>query len=266
MQATLNRSSATEHESEPDRRMHRRTSAAPGGGTRRRPPCRATPRVGCGNEVRDGVRDARRAAPGPAARRGYPRGVPDPIILGYDPATLRERIDVDAAEARLTEVLAFRSLAAMNEQVALLRMLGRLDEAFDIAQAAYRQSRFTGAREDALAARIRRAQVQQYQGKLDVALTELSGCVDEAITHEWHEHAGFALQHRGKTRFDLGDYAGALADFERALEERERDGIPQNQVESTKFAIRATKAILDGTDAPDPGEHDRPAGIPTLDA
>lgn len=190
--------------------------------------------------------------------------MPEPIILGYDPETLRERIDVGAAEARLDEVRPFRSLAAMNEQVALLRMLGRLDEAFDLAQAAYRQSRFTGAREDALAARIRRAQVQQYQGKLDAALVELSGCVDEAVAHEWHEHAGFALQHRGRVKFDQGDFAGALEDFERALAERGHEGIPQHQVESTHFAIRATRAILDGASASD-ADTVRP-GIPPLDA
>lgn len=191
--------------------------------------------------------------------------MPEPIILGYDPETLRERIDVGAAEARLAEVRQFRSLAALNEQVALLRMLDRLDEAFDIAQAAYRQSRFTGAREDALAARIRRAQVQQYQGKLDTALVELSGCVDEAVLHEWHEHAGFALQHRGKVKFEQGDYRAALEDFVLAQEHREHEGIPPNQLESTKFAVRATRAIIDGGELP-PDEPATNTGVPTLDS
>ena len=190
--------------------------------------------------------------------------MPEPIILGYDPATLRERIDADAAEARLAEIRPFRSLMALNEQVALLRMLGRLDEAFEIAQTAYRQSRFTGAREDALAARIRRAQVQHAQGKLDVALVELSGCVDEAITHEWHEHAGFALHHRGRMRFEQGDLNGALADFEQALVERAHDGVPAHQVESTKFAIRATRALQDGSS--EPLESHATESIPPLEA
>lgn len=191
--------------------------------------------------------------------------MPDPIILGYDPETLRELVDVAAAEARLDEVREFRSLAALNEQVVLLRVLDRLDEAFEVAQAAYRQSRFTGAREDALAARIRRAQVQHYQGKLDAALVELSGCVDEAIVHDWHEHAGFALQHRGKLRFEQHDFNGALEDFELALEHREREGIPAHQVESTKFAMRATRAILEGAETP-LDEAPSATGIPTIDA
>lgn len=193
-----------------------------------------------------------------------------PIILGYDPETLRERIDVTAAEARLAEILPFRSLTALNEQVALLRMLGRLDEAFDTAQAAYRQSRFTGAREDALAARIRRAQVQQFQGKHDVALTEMNGCVDEALTHEWHELAGFALQHRGKVHFELGELQEALADFEAALAERQHEGVPGNQLESTKYAIRVTRERLGGATEPADDVSSTPAdaghGVSPLDA
>ncbi|GGA73068.1 hypothetical protein GCM10011490_24860 [Pseudoclavibacter endophyticus] len=191
--------------------------------------------------------------------------MPEPIILGYDPETLRERIDVEAAEARLDEVRQYRSLAALTEQVVLLRMLGRLDEAFEVAQAAYRQSRFTGAREDALGARMRRAQVQHYQGKLDTALVELTGCVDEAVAHEWHEHAGFALQYRGRVKFEQADYRGALTDFEAAQDHRERQGVPPSQLEPTTFAIRVTRAVLEGAESP---ADDAPlgVGIPTLDA
>ncbi|MGO1544690.1 MAG: hypothetical protein ACTHXA_10165 [Gulosibacter sp.] len=170
-----------------------------------------------------------------------------PIILGYDPETLRERIDADAAASRLEEIERFRSLAALNEQVALLRMLGRLDEAFEKAQAALRQSRFTGSREDSLAARVRRAQVEQYQGKLDTALNELTSCVEEAVAHEWGELAGFSLQHRGKVLAELDRLDEALEDFERALKYRESDGIPADATNSTKFAIRAVRAKLEGT-------------------
>jgi tetratricopeptide (TPR) repeat protein len=179
-----------------------------------------------------------------------------PIILGYDPETLRERIDADAATARLEEISKFRSLAALNEQVALLRMLGRLDEAFERAQTAARQSRFTGSREDSLAARVRRAQVTQYQGKLEAALGELTNCVEEAVAHDWAELAGFALQHRGKVLFELERYDEALADFERALKFRESDGIPADQKNSTKFAIRVVRAKLEGAGTPD--EFDEP--------
>lgn len=178
--------------------------------------------------------------------------MPDaPIILGYDPETLRERIDVAAAEARLAQIAHLRSLAATNERVALLRMLGRLDDAFDDAQSAYRQSRFTGAREDALAARIRRAVVQQYQGKTEVALRELDGCVDEARTHEWSGLAAFALQHRGKTHFDRGELEAALQDFEEALKLRSEGQSPADQIESSKFAVRVVRDRLRGEESAD---------------
>jgi len=173
-----------------------------------------------------------------------------PIILGFDPTTLRERIDVAAAEARLEEIGHLRSLSAMEEKVSLFRLLGRLDEAFSTAQAAYRQSRFTGSRTDALAARVRRAQVQQELGKRDAALVELNGCVDEAVAHDWHLLAAFALQHRGRLLFELDDYRAALADFERALELRTEHGAPNDHIQASKFAVRATQSILGGDAAP----------------
>lgn len=184
----------------------------------------------------------------PGDTLGY---VPDtPIILGFDPATLRERIDTDAAQARLAEIGRYRSLTALNERVTLLRLLDRLDEAFEVAQMALRQSRFTGSREDSLAARIRRAQVMHAQGKLEPALHELTGCVEEAVAHEWAPLAGFALQQRGKVRFELGDFQEALDDFERAAAYRQADGVPQDQERASRYAVRVARARLEGGDAP----------------
>ena len=174
-----------------------------------------------------------------------------PIILSFDPQTLRERIDVDAANERLAEIERYRSLTALNQQVTLLRLLGRYDEAFDKAQAAARQSRFTGSREDSLEARIRRAQVDHYRGKTDTALGELTNCVDEAVAHEWGTLAGFALYNRGKLLFELDQLEEALADFERALKFREADSQAVDQTTATKFAIRAVRAKLEGHSSPD---------------
>src|SRR6185437_13358842 len=106
----------------------------------------------------------------------------------------------------LDELGELRSLSALNEKAVLLRLVGRLDEAWQVANEALRQARFTGDREQVLGARIRRAQVLQYQGKLEEAVTELSGCVDEARTHEWTALEAFAVQNRGKTYFDQKDY------------------------------------------------------------
>lgn len=183
------------------------------------------------------------------------------IILSFDPHTLRERIDVDAANERLAEVEMYRSLTALNQQVTLLRLLGRYDEAFDKAQAAARQSRFTGSREDSLEARIRRAQVEHYRGKLDTALGELTNCVDEAIAHEWSALAGFALFNRGRLHFEMDRPEEALADFERALKFREADSTAIEQTVATKFAIRAVRAKIEGHSVPD----DQPEPLSTID-
>lgn len=201
-----------------------------------------------------GSADTRARSPTPAVRAGTLQRVSAaPIILGYDPETLRERIDPEAARARLDVVQQFRSLAAMNERVSLLRLLGRLDEAFDLAQAAYRQSMFTGSREDILAARMRRAVVTQFQGeedpaKLELAISELTTCAEEALSRDWHVLAGTALQHRGKVHFDRGDYQAALADFEQAEVLRRRDGVPPDQLASTQFALQVVRELLGSGD------------------
>lgn len=183
-----------------------------------------------------------------------------PIILGYDPDTLRERVDAQAAEARLEEIAHLRSLAALNERVTLLRLLGRVDDAFEVAQAAYRQSRFTGAREDALAAKIRRAVVQHAQGKGDVALRDLDVCVQEARDHEWLDLTATALQHRGHVHFAEGDADLALADFEEALKIRESINTSADRVEASKFAVRVARARVEGTALPAEPAH--PASHP----
>jgi hypothetical protein len=167
------------------------------------------------------------------------------IILGYDPSTLRERVDLLEAGRRLEELGDLRSLSALNEKVALLRLIGRLDDALVIANEALRQARFTGDREQVLAARIRRAQVLQYQGKLDEALIELSACVDNAHINEWMRLEAFALQCRGKVQFDQRDFAPALSDFTSAVFLREKLGAKKDEVESSLVAVAVVQSFLD---------------------
>ncbi|WP_150307828.1 hypothetical protein [Planctomonas psychrotolerans] len=159
------------------------------------------------------------------------------IFLGYDRETLREQVDLLAAGRRLDELENQRSLAALTEKLALYRMVGRIDEAWLMANETVRQARFTGDRETLLAARIRRAQIQQYQGKLEIALMELSGCVDEAHTHDWALLEASALEHRGKSYFDKGDYRRALVDLEDAHALRERENVSAAQLEATSVGI-----------------------------
>ncbi|WP_223691898.1 tetratricopeptide repeat protein [Leifsonia poae] len=167
------------------------------------------------------------------------------IILGYDPSTLRERVDLRAAGLRLDELGGLRSLSALNEKTVLLRLLGRLDEAMEIANEAVRQARFTGEREQLLGARVRHAQVLQYSGKLDEAITELTGCVDEARAHDWTALEAFAVQNRGKTAFDAGDYENALADVTAAVFLREKLGASPGDIESSLIAVAVVQSFLD---------------------
>lgn len=166
------------------------------------------------------------------------------IILGYDLTTLREKVDLAAAEARLTELEGLRDTASLNERVGLLRMVGRLDEAWDAANESLRNVRFTGDREMVCLARIRRAQVQQFQGKLDIARVELTSCVDEARNHDWISTEATALQHRGNVLFDQREYVSALDDFRTAAAIRTRIGTSPDLIQSSLVAVAVAESFL----------------------
>ncbi|WP_241979124.1 hypothetical protein [Cryobacterium sinapicolor] len=167
-----------------------------------------------------------------------------PIIIGYDAVTLREKVDLPAAELRLEELGELRSLSALNEKVVLLRLTNRLDEAWDMANTALRQSRFTGSREELALSRIRRAQVQQFRGKLDEAVTELTHCVLESETHEWAGVASFARESRGKVHFEQGDLDAALADFRASVTLREQAGATPALLESALVAVAVVESFI----------------------
>lgn len=168
------------------------------------------------------------------------------IIVGYDPVTLREKIDDAALAERLDEISELRSSTALNEKVGLLRLSGRLEDAWDVANEAVRQARFGGDREQLALARMRRAQVQQFRGKLDAALTELSDCVAEAHAHDWPGAEAFGLQHRGKVNFELGNFPAALRDFRDALTIRVRINSSPDQIDSSMIAIAVVESFLEG--------------------
>jgi tetratricopeptide (TPR) repeat protein len=115
----------------------------------------------------------------------------------------------------------------------------------DVANEAVRQARFTGDREQLLGARVRRAQVLQFQGKVDEAITELTGCVDEAAAHEWTALQAFAVQNRGKAYFDAKDYENALADVTAAVFLREKLGASPAEIESSLIAVAVVQSFVD---------------------
>nr|WP_246318712.1 hypothetical protein [Leifsonia psychrotolerans] len=126
----------------------------------------------------------------------------------------------------------------------MLRLIDRLDEAALIASESVRLSRFTGSREQLAGSRIRRAQVLQYQGKLDEAYSELSHCVQEAETHEWVDLATLARENRGKVLFDQGNLDAALVDFTAAVFLREKSGASVDELESSLLAVAVIEKFI----------------------
>lgn len=167
------------------------------------------------------------------------------IITGYDPTTLHEKVDLLAAGERLTEIGDLRSLSALNEKVVLLRLVGRLDEAWEVANEAVRQARFTGDRQAQLGTRIRRAQVLHFRKKFDEAVNDLSGCADEARDRGWTSLEAAAVQNRGRAHFDRGNYAEALVDFKAAVFLREKMGASIDELESSLVAVAITESFID---------------------
>lgn len=158
-------------------------------------------------------------------------------IRGYDPETLREIIDPQQCRERLAEIGEQRSLPALLERVWLLKVLDRLDDALVISEESVRVARMAGTRKDLLRARILHATVQQFRGAYEAADYELTTCAEEAEGQGWASIAAFALQHRGKVRFDAGDLDDARDDFKRTLFLRQEAGAPEEQLESTLLAI-----------------------------
>lgn len=166
------------------------------------------------------------------------------IILGYDAATLREKVDLKSVGERLDELGDMRSLEALCERTWLLKVAGQLDDALDMANEAVRLARFTGNRKDLMRPRMLRAQVMQFRKEFDTALHELTSLADEAHVHEWQLYEAFALQHRGKVYFDQKDLKRALGDFQAAVRIRREMGASEEQIESSLVAIAVTESFL----------------------
>lgn len=166
------------------------------------------------------------------------------IILGYHAATLREKVDLIEAGQRLALLEEQGEPATLIERIGLLRLVGRLDEALGLAEESLAQARESGDGEQVLLARIRRAQIRQFQGKLDAALGELADCAAGAHDHGWESTEAFALQHHGKALFEKDDFEAALEDFRQATALRERIHASEALIESCRFAADAAAARL----------------------
>ena len=85
-------------------------------------------------------------------------------IRGYDPETLREKVDPRQCKERLDEIGEQRSLPALLERVWLLKVLGRPEDALVLSEQSVRVARMAGTRKDLLRARILHASVVQVRG------------------------------------------------------------------------------------------------------
>lgn len=160
-------------------------------------------------------------------------------IRGYDPDTLREKVDARQCRERLDEIGEQRSLPALLERVWLLKVLDRGEDALVVSEQSVRVARMAGTRKDLLRARILHATVLQARGAYAAADQELTTCAEEAEGQGWSGIAAFALQHRGKVAYESGDFDSARRDFKRALFLRQESGAPDDQLESTLLAIDA---------------------------
>ena len=179
-------------------------------------------------------------------------------FLGFDPETLHERFDVDAADRRLEVLGIRRDLDALIEKIALLRIVGRIDEAQDAASNALRAARFEADREQLARVRVARAQVHRVANRLDQAGSELTDIIVEASSHGWSAVEADALHERALVHLSLDRIDASREDLNAALVILIRDHASPVAIDSTMLAIGSLLERASSTAA-------TPSGSSTLD-
>lgn len=89
---------------------------------------------------------------------------------------------------------------------------------------------------------IRLAKVYQHQKRFEESDLLYAELIRKCGSSEQGSYfLPFALQHAGKSLFDQRRFSEALEHFEKALKIRLAMQAPEDQIESTKLAIEATK-------------------------
>lgn len=89
--------------------------------------------------------------------------------------------------------------------------------------------------------KIRLAHVYQYKKKFDLSNEFFTNILDEIRRNKsLHYYLPFALQHAGKNLFDQSLFQESLSLFEEALRIRIHTNAPDEQIQSSKFAIKIT--------------------------
>lgn len=178
-----------------------------------------------------------------------------------DPVSLREVVRNKAAVESRLEELENIGEPGDAERIAWLRILGRLQEAEELGWITLVKS---GGETDtrqivtplpfqAVAGALRLAHVMHWQKKYSqadqlftVALESAQSEIDNSEMNPVVARtlAAFAWQHLGKLHFDQGQFADALRSFESALVLRQELQSPEDQLSSTRQAIRTAEACL----------------------
>lgn len=165
----------------------------------------------------------------------------DVPLFRVDDATLREvLVDPEAAAARVEALAAEDDAASVAERTGLLLILGRLDEAEELARAAVDRARAGGDSHGVAAARVRLGAVLQRRGRTDDAEAELAAALADAGRLADERLRAFALQQRGIGRFEDGRLRDAERDVTAALQVLRRIGAPVDEIESSEQAVAAT--------------------------
>jgi tetratricopeptide (TPR) repeat protein len=93
--------------------------------------------------------------------------------------------------------------------------------------------------------KIRLAHVYQWKKSFKISDALFTEVIEVCRANsEVSRYLAFALQHSGKNQFDQGKLREALSLFEEALVIRMKENAPEDQLESTKLAVRRTKVLL----------------------
>lgn len=160
-------------------------------------------------------------------------------FLGFDPETLDERFDLEAAQRRLDEIADVRSLNELVEKIALFVALGRREDAQQVAGEAMRQSRFTSDREPLMRAKISHSRLLRAEGRNEQSIHELSDVMVEAETAGRPDLVADALRQRALCRLAIDDAEGARADLNEALAVLVRANASPREIDTTMIAVGA---------------------------
>lgn len=147
---------------------------------------------------------------------------------------------VKAVEIKLDKALPELRYNLLTQLGVAYRILKKLNEAEELLREALKLAELSNNQDRIFSAKIRLAHCFQWQKRF-----ELSDVLFQELQNElFDKHVllqSFFWQHKGKNEFDQEHYSEAFACFEKALEIRVKNELPQDLIESSRIAISETK-------------------------